>query len=354
MKKVRVKATKEEYDVLIGSGLLKSCPSVIEEHFGRPALAIVSDDRVYELYGSELEADLKNHGFKTVSFIFPRGEASKSLENYARLTEFLAENKLTRSDMILALGGGVVGDLAGFAAASYLRGIRFIQLPTTLLAAVDSSVGGKTGVNLKAGKNLVGAFWQPSLVICDTDTLKTLEPEIMADGLAETVKYGMIKDKELFELMRQTDDISDRVGEIIKRCVEIKADVVRADEFDLGERQLLNFGHTLGHAIEKLSDYKISHGHAVAVGMVLVTRASEALGLAEENSLVLLEETLKKHSLPLDCPYSPNELCDIALSDKKRSGETINLIITEKIGSARIHKIKIEELEDFIARGINI
>lgn len=352
MKKVRVKATKDEYDVLIASGLLESCPAIIEEHFGRPALALVSDDRVYELYGAGLEADLIKHGFKLSSFVFPRGEASKSLDNFAKLSEFLAENRLTRSDMILALGGGVVGDLAGYVAASYLRGIRFIQLPTTLLAAVDSSVGGKTGVNLKAGKNLVGAFWQPSLVICDTDTLKTLEPEILADGLAETIKYGMIKDKELFELMVQADGVSDRLDDIIKRCVEIKAEVVRADEFDLGERQLLNFGHTLGHAIEKLSNFEISHGHAVAIGMVLVTRASESLGLAKENSLNLLEETLKKHALPRDCPYSPQELTDIALSDKKRSGESINLIISEKIGSARIHKIEIGELEDFVARGV--
>lgn len=352
MQKVTVQTSSEKYDVLIGGGLLEKSGQIISQYFGTPTLALVADDRVYELYGQALEKRLRQEGFKLCSFVFPHGEASKNLETFTNLCESLAQNQLTGSDMILALGGGVTGDLAGFAASAYLRGIGFIQMPTTLLAAVDSSVGGKMGVNIKAGKNLVGAFKQPALVLCDTNTLASLPPEVRADGLAEIIKYGMISDRELFDFMKKGPALESELENIIKRCVEIKAAVVQADEFDQGQRQILNFGHTLGHALEKISDYKISHGHAVAIGMVLVTRAAQSLGLTEENTLGNLTECLKKYSLPTQSPYTAQELAKPALRDKKRRGDTINLIVTPSIGQARGHKVKADELESFIERGL--
>ncbi|MEI6579117.1 MAG: 3-dehydroquinate synthase, partial [Eubacteriales bacterium] len=269
MQSVKVSCTQKSYDVLIGSRMLKNAGDILRDYFSPCSVVIVTDDNVDALYGETVQYSLTCSGFNTSKFVFKHGEHSKNLSVYAKALEFMAQNSLTRSDMVVALGGGVTGDLAGFAAASYLRGVRFVQMPTTLLAAVDSSVGGKTGVNLDAGKNLAGAFWQPSLVLCDCDTLNTLPDDILADGIAEAIKYGMIRDKELFEMLEFGDCISNPEA-CVARCVTIKGNIVAKDEFDNGERQLLNFGHTLAHSIEKLSDYKISHGHAVAIGMVIV------------------------------------------------------------------------------------
>lgn len=248
MKKIEVTASRN-YTVHIGSGILPELGPLLRAQVPGERVCIVTDDTVQALYGAQAEASLTQAGFAVCTFAFPHGEQSKCAATYLKLLNFLAEQHLTRTDAIVALGGGVPGDLAGFAAATYLRGIAFAQVPTTLLAAVDSSVGGKTAIDLDAGKNLAGAFWQPCLVLCDYDTLQTLPEEIFADGCAEVIKYGVLGDEALFAHLEQYGLAFDR-ERVITRCVEMKRDVVAADEFDNGQRQLLNLGHTLGHAVE--------------------------------------------------------------------------------------------------------
>ena len=350
MKIIKVKASSE-YDVIIERGTLARAGALAAAVMPACSLCIVTDDTVDALYSKSLESSLISAGFRVIKFVIPHGEASKNTTSLVNLLEFMAESAMTRSDAIVALGGGVVGDLAGFAAAVYLRGIKFIQIPTTLLACVDSSVGGKTGVDLVAGKNLAGAFHQPSLVICDPDTLDTLTPEIFADGCAEVIKYGIINDKPLFELLKE--GIREHIEDIIAACVQNKADIVAADEFDTGKRQLLNLGHTIGHAIEARSNFAISHGSAVAMGTVIVTRAAVSLGLCAERELCEIITMIKDNSLPTECPFSANELTEIALRDKKRFGEYITLVVPYSIGDSRLYKINVNELKDFIKRGLD-
>jgi len=284
-------------------------------------------------------------------YVFPHGEDSKQLAVLTDLLEYMAKNSVTRTDMIAALGGGVTGDLAGFAASVYLRGVPYIQMPTTLLAAVDSSVGGKTAVNLSAGKNLCGAFYQPRLVICDCAAFETLSPEIFADGVSESVKYGVIADSALFE--RFAEEVSrTSLSDIVKRCVEIKSMYVADDEFDTGVRQYLNFGHTIGHAIEKCSGFGISHGHAVAIGMAIVSKAADALGLTDRPIAHEVCDVLLKNSLPVTSEYSPSQLARAALSDKKRRGGSITLVLPKEIGRAELEEIPVTELEKFISAGM--
>ena len=251
MSTIRVCASKN-YDVRIESGLLCDAGQQIAAVCGVCTAAVISDDTVFSLYGSRLCDTLQASGFRTVSFVFPHGEQSKNLTVYTELLNFLAENRLTRTDCLVALGGGVVGDLCGFAAATYLRGVSFVQIPTTLLAAVDSSVGGKTAVDLPAGKNLVGAFYQPSLVLCDPDLLQTLPEDIFRDGCAEVIKYGLLGNAEFFRELSAAA-IRENLPHAIETCVSMKRDIVCADEFDRGQRQLLNLGHTFGHAVEHFS-----------------------------------------------------------------------------------------------------
>lgn len=350
MKTIKVKASVE-YEVIIDKGILSKAGELSLPICGSCSACIVTDDTVDALYSEVVESSLKKSGFKVIKFVMPHGEASKNTSTLISLLEFLAENKMTRSDCIFALGGGVVGDLAGFAAAIYLRGIKFIQIPTTLLAAVDSSVGGKTAVDLVAGKNLAGAFHQPSLVICDYTTLDTLSEEIFADGCAEVIKYGIINDRPLFELIK--NGIRDNIEEIIASCVLNKSLIVAEDEFDTGMRQLLNLGHTVGHAIEARSEFAISHGSAVAMGIAIVTRAAVAMGICPESDLNEIIEILSAASLPTECHYTADELCDIALNDKKRTGSTISLVVPYSVGDTRLYKIKVEELRSFIGKGLN-
>lgn len=348
MTTVRVSASKP-YDVLIGRGLLLGAGELISNRIKPCLAAVITDDTVGPIYGGLISKSLEKSGFKTVRYEFPSGEESKNLSVFSDILEFLAVNGLTRSDLIVALGGGVVGDMAGYCAAAYQRGISFVQIPTTFLSAIDSSVGGKTAVNLKAGKNLAGAFWQPELVICDCDTLITLPHEIFTDGAAEAVKYGMIADRELFERLLSGNY---ELVKTVARCVEIKSQVVSEDEFDRGARQLLNFGHTVGHAIENCSGYKISHGRAVAIGMAVITRASDRLGLSEERCYPALKELLVKHGLPIECPFDIDTLLPVILSDKKRGGEHITIIIPSRIGQCRLHKIPVSQLKEIISAGI--
>lgn len=347
MKKVHVTASGE-YDVIIGKGILSACGNLISEIFPKGKTVIVSDDKVYALYGETVEKSLQENGFSVEHFTFPNGEKSKTVSTYTQILEFFAKAGLTRSDFVVALGGGVTGDMAGFAAATYLRGIKFVQIPTTFLSAIDSSVGGKTGVNLDAGKNLVGAFHQPSMVICDTDTFKTLDEKTFADGVAEAIKYGMIKEPALLEKLAGDFDID----EVVEICVEIKRDVVGKDEFEHGERKLLNFGHTIGHGVEKCSNYTITHGHAVAIGMAIITNAAEILGICDSGMNRKLDELLTRCGLPTKCPYLAEELYKVALSDKKRSGDYITVVLPKTLGECILKKITVDELLEYIKKGI--
>lgn len=347
METIKVNASKK-YDILIGSGILNDCGKFISDTVKSRRCAIVTDDNVDRYYSDTVIKSLEKEGFSVVKFVFPHGEASKSHTTLLKLYDFLADNNFTRSDFLIALGGGVVGDLTGFAAATYMRGIEFVQIPTTVLSQVDSSVGGKTAVDIAGGKNLVGAFHQPSLVICDVDTLDTLTPEFFADGMGEVVKYGMIKSKELFNILCDCD-IKSNMTEIIKRCVSIKADVVANDEFDHGERALLNFGHTLGHAIEKYYDFSgISHGYGVAIGMSTFTGMAEAKGMCAAGVADKLDTLLKKCALPCSTDIDMNVLYKNSLGDKKRNSDGIDIIICSDIGKSAVVKMTLKEYANFL------
>ena len=350
MNTVHVTASKS-YDVLIGSGLLDCIGSYVSQIKKVEKICIVSDSNVWPLYGNKVEAGLSNCGMKAVSFVFSAGENSKNASTYLSLLNFLAESQLTRTDLIIALGGGVVGDLAGFAAATYLRGIPFIQVPTTLLAAVDSSVGGKTAIDLPAGKNLAGAFCQPALVLCDTDCLDTLPEDIFRDGCAEVIKYGILYDAELFAYLKETGIFFNR-EKVITRCVELKRDVVAEDEFDTGARMKLNLGHTFGHGVEARSNFTVSHGNAVAIGMAIAARAGAAYGICEETAKNEIISILESFGLPVCCDYAAENIASAALSDKKRSGDQVSLILPRSIGNCIIHPIPVTESENFIKAGL--
>jgi len=344
--------TTQSYDVVIGSGVLDSLGSRVADLLPRAKKAcIVSDSHVWPLYGSRTQVLLEKAGFEVSSFVFPAGEASKCGATYLELLGALAQNQLTRTDCIVALGGGVVGDMAGFAAATYLRGIPFVQLPTTLLAAVDSSVGGKTAIDLPQGKNLAGAFYQPVLVLCDTDLLRTLPVDIFRDGCAEVIKYGILYDPALFaELTVQGMDF-DREA-VIARCVELKRDIVVQDELDTGLRRKLNLGHTIGHGAEALSDYALSHGKAVAIGTAIVARAAAACGICDKDACAAILHTLDRFGLPTSTDHTAQALYTAALSDKKRSGDMVSLILPRTIGDCIIHPMPISEIEAFVKAGL--
>lgn len=343
MRSVTVK-TSATYEVLIGSGLLQKAGEAVKKVISPCKAAIVTDSTVVHLYEETVRKSLTEAGFSVCTFVFPAGEASKNMHTLSHLLEFLAKEEMTRTDMIVALGGGVTGDLAGFGAAVYLRGIPFVQIPTTFLAAIDSSVGGKTAVDLEAGKNLAGAFYQPKLVLCDTDVLQTLPEVVFADGIAEALKYGVLGDAALFEKIAGGDFRQD-LEEIIETCVSMKRDVVEEDEFDTGKRQLLNLGHTFGHAIEQKSHFQMTHGHAVAIGMHLIAKAAEAKGIAEKGTAAAIAKALEQNQLPKETEFSPAEVAEGTLRDKKRRGGTISFVFPKKIGDCEIVKIPVEEVE---------
>ncbi len=342
-----------DYDVVIGRNILDTVGKRVNELKGNCNIVIITDNIVNGLYGKKVSENLTENGFNHYIYEFENGEKSKNIENFGNICEFLAENNINRNDLIIALGGGVVGDISGFVAASYLRGIDYMQVPTTFLAAIDSSVGGKTAIDLKAGKNLVGAFKQPIEVICDVETFKTLEDKVFADGVAEAIKYGVLFDKELFNrfLKSEVNSESDDISEIVSKCVKHKRDIVANDEFDRGERQLLNLGHTFGHAIERCSDYEITHGHGVAVGMAIIARATEKKNLNDEPVAKIIEEVLVKNNLPINTEFSTKDLFEKTLRDKKVMGSKISLIIPKRIGKCILHKVEVEEVEEFIELG---
>jgi 3-dehydroquinate synthase len=347
METISVNASKT-YDIKIGSGILDNAGSILHK-LGTTA-AVITDDIVAPLYAERLEHSLSHSRVRIVRHIIPHGEVSKNAEQLIALLNFLAKEKLTRTDTVIALGGGVVGDLAGFAAAVYMRGIGFVQIPTTLLAAVDSSVGGKTAINLEAGKNLMGAFYQPDMVLCDISLLSTLTPEVFRDGCAEVIKYGIIADSELFDSFETP--INTQLEKVIARCVEIKRDIVAEDEFEKGARKFLNFGHTIGHAIELLSGYKTTHGSAVAAGMAIITRAAARMGICDGLCRQSVLQILKRYNLPANTVYDATTLAHACLADKKRDGGKLTMIFPEKIGKCVMEDIKVEGLENVIRLGL--
>lgn len=311
-------------------------------------VVVVTDENVEKHYLARAVSSLEEAGLVADTFVVAPGEESKSGEVYLKLMNFLAQIPLTRSDALVALGGGVVGDLTGFAAATFLRGIKVIQVPTSLLAAVDSSVGGKTAINIPAGKNLVGAFHQPAYVLQDSSLLETLEPDVFKDGMAEVIKYGIIEDKVLFNILMDKTAPQTRLDEIIERCVASKRRFVEEDEFDKGVRQLLNFGHTIGHAIEILSGFEISHGFAVAKGMAKIAEISAKQGWCSQECADEIIAILNLYEYDLSIPYSNEELCRIMKADKKRKGHVIDLVVPTEVGKCRLERIDISMLESIL------
>lgn len=344
--------TSKPYEVLIGSGLIQNVPALISTVCKSSRAAIVTDDIVSRLYLHELRESLRENGFEAVSFAFPNGEQSKNICVLSDILEFLAFHRFRRNDTIIALGGGVVGDIAGMAAAVYMRGISVIQIPTTLLAAVDSSVGGKTAIDLKNGKNLAGAFWQPGMVVCDADIMGQLPDEIFAEGMAEVIKCNVIKDLPLIGWIEK-DELKRHLMEVISACVALKRDVVEQDEFDQkGIRNILNVGHTAAHAIEKLSGYTISHGHAVGTGMVIEAEIAAKLGICENDTVDRIRTAVGHYGLMVDTPWTSEQIAEAMMSDKKNRDTRIVFELPRFLGSCEEIKLEKETLIPLLKHAI--
>lgn len=351
MTTLSVHTRSRAYDIFVGDGLLRQAGPLCREVNPRGARAlIVTDSNVYPLYAGQVARSLESAGYAVSVFAFPAGEEQKRLDTIARIYAKLAEENLTRSDLLVALGGGVTGDMTGFAAATWLRGVDFVQIPTSLLAQVDSSVGGKTGVDIPQGKNLVGAFRQPARVLADLSVLDSLPPSFLTDGMAEIIKAGCILDKELFAALEAGDALSPARREAtVVRAIAIKQGVVERDETETGERKLLNFGHTLGHALETYYHYTgLTHGRAVALGMAAITAASERTGLTAPGTLDRLLPVLEAYGLPVSDKAAPADYLPAVAMDKKRTGAAIDLVLLRSIGDAFIHRLPLSELPAFL------
>jgi 3-dehydroquinate synthase len=356
MRRIHVNLGPKSYDIVIKRGILNRIGKRVREIVPQAErAAVVTDDRVNYLYGDMVEENLTEFGFHVHRIVVPHGESSKSMGMLSYVYGELTKMKITRSDVLITLSGGVPGDLGGFAAATYMRGIPFIQIPTTILAQVDSSVGGKVAVDLPGGKNLAGSFYQPRGVIIDPDVTRTLEPRFFHDGLAEAVKYGCIGDEDLFALFesfKSDEDVEAHLPEIIGRSCQMKASLVEEDEHDQGVRMLLNFGHTLAHGLEGYYEYQtITHGEAVAVGMATITRNTERMGYTRPGTAERIEHVLEKLHLPVKTDVPTSKLIPFIAHDKKRRGDQISIIILEDIGKSRILPVSLDALDDFLDTG---
>lgn len=353
--------TSNPYDVLVGSGLLDSIGNLVGRRFPGAKCFVVSDANVMNIYGAKVIKSLREAYIETRSLSFAPGEESKTMRTVESILAELKRAEMTRSDIIIALGGGITGDMAGFAASVYLRGIRFVQIPTTLLSAVDASVGGKTGVNMGGHKNQIGTFWQPSMVVIDPVAMDTLPGREVACGMAEVVKYGCICDPQIISLSgklaeiaatpgfgRQHSMVHELLEKLIVACVSIKARIVEADERDTGERMLLNFGHTVGHAVEKCTGGRIQHGEAVAIGMVVMARSAETQGTCPTGYTDKLAEILEGLGLPTVCPVSKEDILEAIRTDKKRSGQRISIVVPDNQGFCSIESMDMARLAEFI------
>jgi 3-dehydroquinate synthase len=354
MEILNIKAGQNEYSVMIENGILESVPERLKTAFPGSRFAVITDYNVWGYYGKGFSAALDAAGLKYDVMTVPPGEKTKSIESFADLLGRLARLAYSRTDVIVALGGGVVGDLAGFVAATYLRGIRYVQIPTTLLAQVDSAVGGKTAVNLPEGKNLAGAFYQPAAVYIDTDVLKTLKAEDFSGGMAEMIKCGFISDKAILDILEehQITAESPELGSLIKRCLDIKRAVVEADEKDRGQRMILNFGHTIGHALERIgarNHSPITHGQAVARGMAAISTGSEHLGQTKKGTASFIIQLLRKYGLPCCLGgFDRNEILEGIFVDKKNIGDKLNIILLSEPGKAFIHPIDKHAMAEYL------
>lgn len=353
MKTLEINLPNNYYKIFIKPGIINNMGEEISKIYSGDKVALITDENVDRFYGNIVEKSLIDMNFKVLKVVIKPGEESKSMDNLIELYNKLLDFKLNRGNLIIALGGGVIGDLVGFCAATLLRGIPFIQVPTSLLAQIDSSIGGKVAIDLPKGKNLVGSFYHPKAVYIDPEVLKTLEKRYVNDGLGEAIKYGLIKDKELFEKLEgieNHDELFEDMGDIIYRCCNIKKQVVEKDEKDTGERMILNFGHTIGHAIEKLQNYEgVSHGEAVAIGMYLISLKCEELNICGVGVTSRIKKLLDKFNLPYTLQgESREDIIDAISVDKKTIGNFINLILIKDIGEVFIYKASHEELRKFI------
>lgn len=346
MTKIHVEASGC-YDVTVECGIIERIGEETAKLIRPCKAVIVSDEKVFPLYGETVTRSLECAGFEVLHFIHKNGENAKSLSVYSALQSFLCDHHTSRSDALFALGGGVTGDLAGFAAATYQRGIAFVQIPTTLLASVDSSVGGKTAVNLPSAKNQIGCFYQPKAVFCDPEVLRTLSAGDYRCGCAEVIKYGVLGSAELFEALENAD-IRTQEEYVISHCVKMKRDIVKVDELDNGVRRTLNLGHTIGHAVEKCSDFGISHGDAVAIGLAAVIRGAAKRGICTEHDRDRVIALLKRYDLPTELCFPHDALLEACRADKKISGGKIHLIVPECIGKCRIIPMEIEEIQGWL------
>lgn len=353
-------ATEKPYRVHIGSGLLAFCGAMVRDASGGSKACVVSDSNVAPLYAKTVEESLAENGYETSSFVFAAGERSKNAATYIALLEHLAAQEMTRHDVVVALGGGVTGDLAGFAAATYMRGCGFVQMPTSLLAMVDSSVGGKTAIDLAAGKNLAGAFWQPDAVIADVDCLKTLPPETFSDGCGEVVKHAVLSDAALFASLEEHPltpkslaNDPEFAQEVIARNVEIKRDIVVGDEKESGKRKLLNLGHSIGHAVEACEQYRLGHGSCVSIGMCLMAKASAACGLCEANLPSRIENALRSHGLVTRTTLAPSDVIAAAAHDKKRNSDRIEIVTPRAIGSCDLESLSMDDFARLVNRAMS-
>ena len=349
MDRIHIQASSA-YDVIIERNCLARIGELLQVIKPACSIMIVTDDNVGPLYASTVSNSLETAGYTVHTYTFPHGESEKNGHHLMDLMETLGQTKLTRKDLIIALGGGVVGDLAGFAAATYLRGIDYVQIPTSLLAAVDSSVGGKTAVNLECGKNLWGAFKQPILVLCDPETLSTLPKEEWINGCGEIIKYGFLDVPGLLTQLENKPLIThrDSVSAVIARCVQAKADIVEQDEHESGVRALLNLGHTFGHGIEKASHFDVHHGYAVAIGMVLMAQGAVKHGELDVEALDKLKALIEAHDLPTSTTITKKEILAAAKHDKKSEGATIKIVVPTSYGHSELKVVTHEELATYL------
>lgn len=344
---------KKMSNILLSSSL-DEIGSIVSRFQASGKVAIISDENVYDLYYERCRQSLDTAGFSIIGYKFKAGEKSKSVDTYIKILEFLAQNKLGRSDSIIALGGGVTGDLAGFVSATYLRGVKLFQIPTTVLSMVDSSIGGKTGINLESGKNLAGAFYMPKIILQDARFLSTLPMKELHNGHAEMIKMGIISGEELFKKVSQPLYNMDlgNISTLIKTCSELKMKIISKDFHDEGRRQILNLGHTIGHAIEKLSGYKISHGEAVAKGLSVISDISEMMNYCIKDTSDAIKNTLKKCKFNQELPFSAEEISKAVRNDKKVRNDEISLILIEEIGRCKIVSMSLEEFDNCLREAI--
>lgn len=343
---LKVDLKDRSYPIIIEKGLINRVSEEISRVYKGKKIFIITDDNVNKYYGGKISEELKNNDFEVNLLSLKPGEETKNFNTLPIVYDELLDFNLTRSDLIIALGGGVIGDLSGFVASTYLRGIDFVQIPTSLLAQVDSSVGGKVAVDLDRGKNLVGSFYHPKCVLIDPEVLNTLDNRFFIDGMAEVIKYGCIKDKQFFdylEKMENNQQLINNMEVVIHKCCDIKRQVVENDEKDKGERMLLNFGHTLGHAIEQYYNYtKYSHGEGVAIGMYVISKISEEKGLTKKGTSQRIKDILVKYNLPYELDVNIEETLEAINLDKKKLGNDLNVIILKEIGSSEIYKTTAE------------